>query len=91
MSFNANKGHERGEDVNPTTLEYKIYVRSGFWRYHQNKYQIHKCDIAIIIGENSPTTVMGDHSQHYDNLCSGCSKLSSMLVGDHGVTSQMSL
>ena len=36
--------------VNPTTLEYKIYV-SAFWRYHQNKYQIHKCDIAIIIGE----------------------------------------
>jgi len=36
--------------VNPTTLEYKIYV-SAFSRYHQNKYQIHKCDIAIIIGE----------------------------------------
>ena len=37
-------------------LEYKIYVRSGFRRYHQNKYQIHKCDVAIIIGEKISTT-----------------------------------
>ena len=51
-----------------TTLEYKIYV-SGFWRYHQNKYQIHKCDIAIIIGENCSTTVcVGYHSRHFDNI-----------------------
>ena len=61
MSFNANKGHERIKVFClHFELEYKIYVRSGFRRYHQNKYQIHKCDVAIIIGEKISATKKKD-------------------------------